>query len=69
MSISCVIAYKIFFAQGDRDKLGTKEEVLSYGLPANINWLWLEDGDHDVNDSTQTNKLAMDGASNESWEC
>ncbi|MEH6453755.1 MAG: alpha/beta family hydrolase [Psychromonas sp.] len=34
--------------QGDRDKLGSKEEVAGYGLPETIQWLWLEDGDHDL---------------------
>ena len=43
-----LIRQAIFIAQGERDKLGTKEEVLSYGLPDSINWLWLEDGDHDL---------------------
>ena len=43
-----LIQQAVFIAQGERDKLGTKEEVLSYRLPDNINWLWLEDGDHDL---------------------
>ncbi|SQD78490.1 alpha/beta family hydrolase [Moritella yayanosii] len=43
-----LIKQAIFIAQGERDKLGTKEEVASYGLPDNIDWLWLEDGDHDL---------------------
>ena len=43
-----LIKQPIFIAQGDRDKLGTKDEVFSYGLPENIQWLWLEDGDHDL---------------------
>ena len=34
--------------QGTRDKLGTIEEVDSYQLPDEIEWLWLEDGDHDL---------------------
>ena len=34
--------------QGTRDKLGTFEEVESYNLPSEIEWLWLEDGDHDL---------------------
>lgn len=42
------IKQPIFIAQGERDKLGSKEEVLNYGLPENIQWLWLEDGDHDL---------------------
>lgn len=42
------IKQAVFIAQGERDKLGSKEEVLSYGLPENIEWLWLADGDHDL---------------------
>lgn len=34
--------------QGTRDKLGSLEEVEGYQLPAEIEWLWLEDGDHDL---------------------
>jgi len=37
----------VFIAQGTRDKLGNKEEVASYDLAKTIDWLWLEDGDHD----------------------
>jgi hypothetical protein len=43
-----LIQQPIFIAQGERDKLGTKEEVATYHLPKNIEWLWLEDGDHDL---------------------
>jgi len=42
------IKQAVFIAQGERDKLGSKEEVLSYDLPENIEWLWLADGDHDL---------------------
>ena len=34
--------------QGTRDKLGDYNEVSSYQLPDMIQWLWLEDGDHDL---------------------
>lgn len=37
----------IFIAQGTRDKLGSYEEVNNYNLAKGINFLWLEDGDHD----------------------
>ena len=43
-----LIRQALFIVQGERDKLGSKEEVSGYGLPAHINWLWLEDGDHDL---------------------
>lgn len=43
-----LIKQAVFIAQDERDKLGTKEDVASYGLPDNIDWLWLEDGDHDL---------------------
>ncbi len=43
-----LIRQAVFIAQGDRDKLGTKEEVASYSLPNSIQWLWLADGDHDL---------------------
>ena len=34
--------------QGTRDKLGSQEEVATYGLPNTLQWHWLEDGDHDL---------------------
>jgi predicted alpha/beta-hydrolase family hydrolase len=34
--------------QGTRDEFGTREEVATYALSANIRILWLEDGDHDL---------------------
>ena len=34
--------------QGTRDTLGSKEDVDSYSLPKDIEWLWLEDGDHNL---------------------
>jgi len=33
--------------QGTRDALGNRDEVRTYDLPATLNWLWLDDGDHD----------------------
>jgi uncharacterized protein len=38
----------LLIIQGDRDKLGSREETDSYGLPESIEWCWLEDGDHDL---------------------
>ncbi|WP_435275959.1 alpha/beta fold hydrolase [Psychrobium sp. nBUS_13] len=37
----------VFIAQGTRDKLGSYEEVNNYDLNQQIDFLWLEDGDHD----------------------
>jgi predicted alpha/beta-hydrolase family hydrolase len=34
--------------QGTRDPFGSPEDVADYGLPAAIELLWLEDGDHDL---------------------
>ncbi len=34
--------------QGTRDSLGSREDVGGYGLPEELDWLWLEDGDHDL---------------------
>ena len=34
--------------QGDRDKLGDQSLVESLSLPSALNFLWLEDGDHDL---------------------
>ncbi|PKG36957.1 alpha/beta family hydrolase [Psychromonas sp. Urea-02u-13] len=42
------IKVPLLMVQGDRDKLGSREEVDSYGLPESIQWCWLEDGDHDL---------------------
>lgn len=38
----------LLIVQGTRDALGNKEEVAGYNLPETIQWLWLEDGDHDL---------------------
>ncbi|MFT6350459.1 MAG: putative alpha/beta-hydrolase family hydrolase [Psychromonas sp.] len=43
-----LIKQKVLIIQGERDKLGSWEEVQSYGLQKEIQWLWLEDGDHDL---------------------
>lgn len=43
-----IINCETLIIQGDRDKLGSKEEVEGYGLPESIEWLWLPDGDHDL---------------------
>ena len=34
--------------QGTRDGFGTRDEVAGYALSDNIEFLWLEDGDHDL---------------------
>ena len=41
------ITAPLFIAQGTRDKLGSQEEIMAYELNKNIDFLWLEDGDHD----------------------
>lgn len=33
--------------QGERDRLGNRQEVLNYQLPENIKVEWMPDGDHD----------------------
>lgn len=33
--------------QGDRDALGSRDEVMSYTLPSHIECCWLADGNHD----------------------
>ena len=35
-------------AQGTRDALGSKEQVLGYELDKTLEFLWLEDGNHDL---------------------
>jgi len=34
--------------QGTRDPFGTREEVLSYELPAHVRLSWVDDGDHSL---------------------
>lgn len=34
--------------QGTRDPFGSPSEVAGYGLPATVELVWLEDGDHDL---------------------
>jgi len=41
------ISAPVLIAQGTRDKLGSQEEVSNYNLGKDIDFLWLEDGDHD----------------------
>lgn len=42
------LATPALICQGTRDEFGTREEVAGYGLPATVEILWLEDGDHDL---------------------
>jgi len=37
----------LLIAQGTRDKLGSREDVATYELNKEVDFLWLEDGDHD----------------------
>ncbi|MFT6984934.1 MAG: putative alpha/beta-hydrolase family hydrolase [Psychromonas sp.] len=43
-----LIEQSLLIIQGERDAMGTKEETESYDLPDDIQWLWLEDGDHSL---------------------
>ncbi len=38
----------LLVVQGTRDPFGSPDEVASYDLPASVELLWLEDGDHDL---------------------
>lgn len=38
----------LLILQGTRDPFGTRNEVVSYGLPQTIETLWLEDGEHEL---------------------
>lgn len=42
------LATPCLICQGTRDGFGTSEEVAAYPLSAQIELLWLEDGDHDL---------------------
>lgn len=37
----------LLIIQGTRDKLGSESDVSTYTLDKEVDWLWLEDGDHD----------------------
>lgn len=41
-------ALPLLIVQGERDKLGSKDEVAGYHLDSSIECYWLEDGDHDL---------------------
>lgn len=43
-----LVKQKQLIIQGTRDKLGSIDEVEGYHLSDQIEWLWLEDGDHDL---------------------
>jgi predicted alpha/beta-hydrolase family hydrolase len=45
--MSCLTKPLCIF-QGERDALGTKEEVLGYPLPSAVKLHWLADGNHDL---------------------
>lgn len=42
------LATPTLICQGTRDEFGTREEVAQYALSDRIEFLWLEDGDHDL---------------------
>ena len=41
------LAIPMLICQGTRDPFGKPDEVLSYGLPSNVQLYWLDGGDHD----------------------
>jgi len=43
-----LIPQPVLIIQGERDKLGSYSDVAGYQLPSTIEWLWLNDGDHDL---------------------
>lgn len=43
-----IVNVPMAIVQGDRDKLGDKPLVEGLGLPTGLQFLWLEDGDHDL---------------------
>jgi predicted alpha/beta-hydrolase family hydrolase len=42
------IAVPLLICQGSRDPFGSMAEVQAYGLPGDIAFCWLEDGNHDL---------------------
>lgn len=42
------LATPTLICQGTRDEFGTRDEVSAYDLSDRIEFLWLEDGDHDL---------------------
>ncbi len=38
----------VLILQGERDSFGKKDEVPGYGLPDNVDVVWVPDGDHDL---------------------
>ncbi|MAD46795.1 MAG: alpha/beta hydrolase [Oceanospirillaceae bacterium] len=42
------LKHPLLIAQGTRDALGSQEEVKGYSLDSAIEFLWLEDGNHDL---------------------
>jgi predicted alpha/beta-hydrolase family hydrolase len=43
-----VLKAPVLVAQGTRDAMGTKEEIMGYGLDKTLELVWLEDGNHDL---------------------
>jgi predicted alpha/beta-hydrolase family hydrolase len=44
----CQLEAPVLICQGERDSMGTHEEVAQYRLPSNIDIEWYADGDHDL---------------------
>ena len=44
----CSLQAPVLICQGERDSMGSKEEVMQYRIPEKVQIEWLEDGDHDL---------------------
>ncbi len=44
----CQLRAPVLICQGERDSMGSKEEIGQYRLPAGVHIEWFADGDHDL---------------------
>ncbi len=44
----CQLKSPVLICQGERDAMGTKDEIAQYRLPKSVQIEWFEDGDHDL---------------------
>jgi predicted alpha/beta-hydrolase family hydrolase len=54
------LASPALICQGTRDRFGSREEVLGYGLAPSIRLHWLEDGDHELRPRTTLTGRTLD---------